>query len=170
MVDGAVDVQLFRRALTGELAQAAQGDLDVARAQLNLVVEVLVLALVPDLGRLALALAGVADADALGVEATGAERAGAAGTDPLVAAGVAFLLLFQALLELLDQLVQATQGLDLRTLLVGQQALEFLAQPLFGDQRLEVVVELFQALEVGAEGRSNLSKWRSSFTMMVRAR
>ena len=143
MVDGAVDIQLFRRAFAGELAQAAQGDLDVARAQLDLVVEVLVLALVPDLGGLALALAGVADADALGVEATGAERAGAASADPLVAAGVAFLLLFQAFLELLDELVQTTQGLDLRALLVGQQALEFLAQPLFGDQRLEVVVELF---------------------------
>jgi hypothetical protein len=147
VVDGAVDVQLFGRALAGELAQAAQGHLDVARAQFHLVVEVLVLALVPDLDRLALALAGIADANAFRVEAAGAERAGAAGADPLVAAGVAFLLLFQAFLELLDQLVQAAQGLDLRALFIGQRTLEFLAQPVFGDQRLNVVVELFQAVK-----------------------
>ncbi|MCY1284770.1 hypothetical protein D9M70_336870 [compost metagenome] len=151
MVDGAVDVQLFRRAFAGELAQAAQGDLDVAGAQLDLVVEVLVLALVPDLHRPALALAGVADADAFRVEAAGAERTGAAGADPLVAAGVALLLLLEALLELLDQLVQAAEGLDLRALLVGQHALELLAQPFLGNQRLEVVVELLQTVEVGAE-------------------
>ncbi len=88
------------------------------------VVEVLVLALVPDFHRLALALAGVADANAFGVEAAGAERAGAAGADPLVAAGVAFLLLFQAFLELLDQLVQAAQGLDLRPFFIRQRTLE----------------------------------------------
>lgn len=83
---------------------------------------------------------------------------------------MALLLFLEAFLELLDQLVQAAEGLDLRLFLVGQQALELLAQPFLGDQRLEVVVELLQALEVGAEGRSNLSKWRSSLTMMVRAR
>src|SRR5690606_3010064 len=86
VVDGAVDVELFRRALAGELAQAAQGDLDVAGAQFHLVVQVLVFALVPHLHRPALALAGVADADAFRVVAAGAERAGAAGADPLVAA------------------------------------------------------------------------------------
>ncbi len=132
MVDGAVDVEFFGGAFAGELAQAAQGQLDVARAQFDLVVEVLVLALVPDLYRLALALAGLADADAFRVEPARAERAGATGADPLVATGVAFLLLFEALLELLDQLVQAAQGLDLCTFLVGQRALEFLAQPFIG--------------------------------------
>jgi len=69
VVDGAVDVQLFGGAFTGELAQPAQGQLDVAGAQFDLVVEVLVLALVPDLYRLALALAGLADANAFRVEA-----------------------------------------------------------------------------------------------------
>jgi hypothetical protein len=65
---------------------------------------------------------------------------------------MALLLFLEAFLELLDQLVQAAEGLDLRLFLVGQQALELLAQPFLGDQRLEVVVELLQALEVGAEG------------------
>ncbi|EXF47340.1 hypothetical protein BAY1663_00011 [Pseudomonas sp. BAY1663] len=139
-------------ALAGELAQAAQGDLDVARAQLDLVVEVLVLALVPDLDRLALALAGVADADALGVVAARAERAGTAGTDPLVAAGMALLLFLETFLEFLDQLVQASERLDLCALLVAQAAFELLAQPVFRDQGLDVPVEVLQALEVGAEG------------------
>ncbi len=151
VVDGAVDVQLFGRTLARELAQAAQGDLDIARAQLNLVVEVFVLALVPDLHRLPLALAGVADANAFGVVAAGAERAGAAGADPFVAAGMAFFLFFQALFEFLDQLVEATKGLDLRAFFIAQRTLEFLAQPVFGDQRLQMVVELFQAVEIGTK-------------------
>src|SRR5690606_25144438 len=127
-------------------------DFDVARAQFDLVIEVLVFALVPDLHRAALALAGIADANAFGVVAAGTERAGAAGADPLVAAGVAFLLFFQAFLEFLDQLVQSAERLDLRALLFAQAALEFLAQPFLGNQRLQMLVEALQAIEVGAEG------------------
>jgi hypothetical protein len=43
------------RALAGEAAQAAQGDLDVARAEFDAVVEVAELALFPDLDRRAVA-------------------------------------------------------------------------------------------------------------------
>src|SRR5690606_19717616 len=111
---GAIDVQLFRRTLTGELTQPPQGDLDVTRAQLHRIVEVLVLALIPDLDRFALTLAGIADANAFRVEAPGAKRAGAASADPLVTAGMTFFLFFQAFLELFDQLVEAAEGLDLR--------------------------------------------------------
>src|SRR5690606_34701796 len=117
----------------------------------DLVIEVLVFALVPDLHRAALALAGIADANALGVVAAGTEGAGAAGADPLVAAGMAFLLFFQAFLEFLDQLVEAAQGLDLRALLVAQAALEFLAQPFLGNQCLQMLVEALQAVEVRSE-------------------
>src|SRR5690606_2194545 len=152
VVDGAVEIALFGRAFTCELAQATQGDLDVARAQLDLIVEVLVFALIPHLGGLALALAGIADANAFRVVAAGTERAGTAGTDPLVAAGVLFLLLLEAFLELLDQLVQTTEALDLRFFLFAQQAFEFLAQPFLGDHRLDMFVEVFQTLEVGTEG------------------
>ncbi|MCY1542737.1 hypothetical protein D9M68_785000 [compost metagenome] len=63
-----------------------------------------------------------------------------------------FLLLLEALLELLDQLVEAAEALDLGLLFLGEVLLEFLAQPLLGDHRLEEVVELVEALEVGAEG------------------
>jgi len=152
MVDGAIEVQFVLGALAGELAQAAQGDLDIARADLHRVVEVPVLALIPHLDRLALALAGIANANALRVVAAGAEGAGAAGANPLVAAGVAFLLFFQAFLEFLDQLVEAAQGLDLRALLVAQRAFELLAQPLFGNQCFEVLVEVLQTVEVGRKG------------------
>ncbi len=106
MVDGAVQVQFVLRTLAGEFAQTAQGDLDVARSQLDLIVEVFVLALIPDLDRLALALARIANADALGVVTAGAEGAGAARADPLVAAGMFAFLLLETLLELLDQLIQ----------------------------------------------------------------
>src|SRR5690606_4522204 len=121
-----IDIQLFGSAGAGEFAQAAQRHLDVARAQLDLIIQVLVLALLPDLGRSPLALAGIADTNAHRVVAAGTEGAGAASTDPLVAAGVTLLLLLEALLELLDQLVQPAQRLDLLALLVGQQTLEFL--------------------------------------------
>src|SRR5690606_27283304 len=89
-VDGAVDVQFLGRALAGEAAQAAQGDLDVARAQFDRVVQVAVFALLPDLDRAAVT-AGAADADAFGVIAAVAEGAGSARADPLVAALVALL-------------------------------------------------------------------------------
>ncbi len=69
---------------------------------------------------------------------------------------MAFLLFLEALLELFDQLVQPAQGLDLRPFLVGERALELLAQPLVGDQRLDMPVEVFQALEVGGEGTVEL--------------
>ncbi|MNY62397.1 hypothetical protein D3C86_1992000 [compost metagenome] len=69
MLDGAVEIELLGRPFAGELAQPAQGQLDVARTQLHLVVEVAVFALLPDLGRPALALAGIADANALGMVA-----------------------------------------------------------------------------------------------------
>ena len=156
VADGAVEVQLILRTLASELAQPAQGDLDIAGAQLYRVVEVLVFALLPHLDGLALTLAGIADANALRVVAARAKRAGAAGADPLVAAGMAFLLLIEALLERLDELVEATEGLDLCTLFVAQRALELLAQPLFGDQGFQVLVEVLQTLEVGGKGTVEL--------------
>lgn len=64
---------------------------------------------------------------------------------------MAFLLFFQALLEFFNQLVQTAEGLDLRAFFVGQRTLEFLAQPIFGNQRLQVIVEFLQTVEVGAE-------------------
>ena len=52
--------------VAGEAAQPAQGDLDVARAELDLIVEVPEFRVFPDLDRRAV-LALSADADALGM-------------------------------------------------------------------------------------------------------
>ena len=67
-------------------------------------VEVAKFALLPHLDRAAVA-PGAADAHAFGVVAAVAERGGAAGADPLVAALVAALLLGEALLERRHDLV-----------------------------------------------------------------
>jgi hypothetical protein len=85
--DGAVQIQFVLGAFAGEAAQAAQGDLDVARAELDGVVEVAVFAVLPDLDRGAVAGRGAADADAFRVVAAVAEGRGAAGAYPLAAAG-----------------------------------------------------------------------------------
>ena len=131
-------------------AQAPQRDLDVAGAELDLVVEVLELALVPDLhGAAVLALA--ADADALGVVAGVAERRGAAGADPFLAALVAALLLGHALLQRLQQLVEAAHRLDLLLLLLGEVFLGELLQPLGRNVGRERLLHQFEALEHMAE-------------------
>ena len=116
-----------RRAVARELAQPAQRDLDVARAELDVVVEVLEFALVPDLDRAAVAALVLADAHAFGIVAVGAERRGAGRADPFAAALVALLLLRETLLQRLHQLVPAAQRLDLLLLLVGQEFLGELA-------------------------------------------
>src|SRR5690606_38744197 len=92
--DGFVQVQLIRRAFAGETAQAAQRHLDIAGAQFPAVVEILELALFPDLDG-ALVAAFAADADAFGIIAAMAEGGRAAGADPLVAALMAGLLFFE---------------------------------------------------------------------------
>ncbi len=64
--DGAFEIELFGCPLAGKTAQAAQGDLDVARAELDAVVEVAVFALFPDLDRRAV-LASATHPDPLGM-------------------------------------------------------------------------------------------------------
>ena len=144
-------VQLVGGAGAGELAQPPQGHLDVAGTQLHAVVEVAEFTLVPDLDRLAVAAIG-AHADALRMVALLAEGRGAAGTDPLAATLVAFLLLLQAFLELLDQLFQPAQGFNLLPVLVGQLLHEFRPQPVVGNNCFNDVVQRLQILEVQTEG------------------
>ena len=146
-IDGAVDVELVGIALTREPAQAAQRDLDVARAELAGIVEVLELALFPHLDR-ALVLALAADAHAFGVIARVAERAGSAGADPLVAALMALFLLLKPLLERLHDLFPRPQCLDLFHFLVGKEFLGHRLQPVLGDLRALIALERhLQALE-----------------------
>ena len=72
-VDRSGQVKFVGRAFAGEFAQPAQRDFDVPRAQLHRVVEVAVLARIPDFDRAAVARLFLPDADALGVVAVGAE-------------------------------------------------------------------------------------------------
>src|SRR5207344_810369 len=131
------EIELFGRSLAGEFSQTSQSHFYVARSELDRIIEVAILALIPDLHRAAVARFVLADADALGVVAVGAEGRGAAGADPFVAALVAALLLFQPLLERLHQLFPAAERLDLLLLFLGQRQLDLLQQPLERDLRLD---------------------------------
>jgi hypothetical protein len=142
------------RAFAGKAAQAAQGDLDVARAEFHRVVEVAVLAVLPDLDAGAVAGRGAADADAFRVVTAVAEGRAAAGTDPLAAAGMAFLLLGEALLEFLHQLVPA-ELFQLGLFLGRQMLFHHHLQPFFGDVGFKAG-NLRHALEVLAEGAVEL--------------
>src|SRR6266571_4212264 len=120
LVDRGVEVELFRRAFARELAQPSQRHLDVARAELDRIVQVAVFALVPYLYGAAAARAVLADANPLRVVAVGAERGGARGADPLVAALVPAFLLLEAFLERLHEFFPAAQRLDHRLFLRRQ--------------------------------------------------
>jgi hypothetical protein len=101
-----------------------------------------------------LLLARAADADALRVVAAVAEGRGAAGADPLVAALVAFLLLFETLLERFHELVPA-HLLDLGFFFGGELALQRFLEPV-ERHFLGEVGEHLHALEVGGEGAVEL--------------
>ena len=107
--DRAGQVEFELVAVARELAQPAQRQLDVARAERLAVVVVAVGALLPDLDRAAVA-ALAADPYPLRVVAAMAERAGAAGADPLVAAFVFFLLLLQPFFQRVHQLIPVQLG------------------------------------------------------------
>ena len=110
-LNGVVEVELFRRPGSRKFSQPAHRNLDVARTQLNAVVEIFEISPIPNLHR-ALVFTLAADADPLGVIAVVTEGRGTLGANPFVTAGMAFFLFFKALFEFLDQLFQATQTLD----------------------------------------------------------
>src|SRR4029077_7923303 len=110
---GVVEVEFVGRTFAREFAQASQRHLYVARPEFDAVVEVLVFALVPHLDGAVVAVLLLADAHASRVVAVGAVRRGAAGADPLAAPLMAALLLGEALLQLLHDLVPAAQRLNL---------------------------------------------------------
>ena len=146
-LDGVVEGKFLGGARAGEAAQAAQRDLDGARADLDGVVVVLEVAPVPDLHRAAVAAPVLADAHAFRVVAVGAERGGAGRADPFGSALVAALLLGEPLLQRLHQLLEAAERLDLGLLRVGQEFFGQLADPLLGDLRLDRVADGLQPLE-----------------------
>src|SRR5690606_23286406 len=111
--DRAVEIEFFLGAVARPFAQAAQRYFYIARADLDIVVEILELALVPHFHRALVAAFLLADAHAFGIVAIGAEGRRAGRADPLVAALVAFLLFLHALLQRLHQLVPAAERFDL---------------------------------------------------------
>ena len=64
---------------------------------------------------------------------------------------MALFLLFEALLELLDQLFQPTQALDLGLVLFRELLHKLGSQPVVRNHRLNNVVEGFQVLEMQPE-------------------
>ena len=150
-LDGAVEIELVGGARARELAQAPQRHFDVASAELDLVVEVLELALVPHLDGAAMTASVLADADAFRVVAVSPKGRRAGGADPLVAALVALLLLGQPLAQGFHQLVEPAHGLDLLLLFFGQVLLGKFAQPFLRDLGLDGVAHQFEALEHVAE-------------------
>src|SRR5438270_13677244 len=152
-------VEFFRRAFTGEPPQPPQGDFYVPRAELDRVVEIAILALVPDLHRAAVARALLADAHALGVVAVGAERRGAGGADPFRAALMPAFLLLQPLLQGLHQLLPAAERFDLLLLFFTQRQLDLLEEPLERHLRLDSRDRLHALPELG-EGAVELVEVR----------
>ena len=132
-VDGAGQVELLLGALAHPAAQALQRDLDVARAELDRIVEIAELAPVPHLYRAPVAAFVLADAHAFGIVAIGAERRGARGADPFRAALVPALLFLEPLPQRLHQLLEAAECLDQLLLLVGQVLFGEPPQPFLRD-------------------------------------
>jgi len=145
-IDCPVYIQLVRGAFAGEFAQTAQGNLDVAGAQQLAVVEILELALVPDLDRLSLA-AFAANADAFGIIAGITVGRGTTGADPLAAAFVPLFLFRETLFQRLHDFVPAAERLDLLHFLFGQIFLRDCLQPVERDVFFLHAVAGLDALE-----------------------
>ncbi len=135
VLDRAGNIEFDLGTFARPFAQTPERHLDVARAEFDGIVEVLVFALVPDFDGLAVAALVLADAHAFGIVAHCSERRGAARADHLVAAFVALLLLFEALLQRLHELFPAAQRLDHFLFVFGEEFLRQRAQPFFGDLR-----------------------------------
>ena len=152
LADRAVEIEFVGCAGARELAQAPQGDLDVARAELERIVEVLELAPVPDFHGAVVAVLVLTDAHTGRIVAMGAEGRGASGADPFVAALVATLLLGEALAQALHQLLVA-ERLDLRLLFIGKVFFRELLQPVgrdFGREIREAELETLEDLPENA--------------------
>ena len=149
-LDRRVEIELVGHALPREAPQSPQRDLDVARVDLDGVVQVAERALVPDLDRAAAATALLADAYPFGVVAVGAERARARGADPFRSTLVPSALLVKPPAECLHQLIPAAESGDQRLLLVGQIGFDHLAQPRFRNVGVNVEHAL-DALEICTE-------------------
>jgi len=105
--DNVLKVELLGHPFAREAAQPPQRNLDVARVELDRVVEIPKSPLVPDLDCAPVAAFFLSDANALGIVAVGAERARSRGADPFRAALVPAALLLESLFQGFHQLVPA---------------------------------------------------------------
>jgi hypothetical protein len=128
-------IELIRGAGARELAQPAQRDLYVARAELDVVGEVLEFALVPHLHGAEIPVAVLADAHAFGIVAVGAVRRGAGCPDPFLAALVTALLFGEPLAQRFEEFFETAHRLDLFLLLLGEVLFRQLLEPLERDFR-----------------------------------
>src|SRR5437763_6541125 len=135
--DRAIHVEFLRHAFARKAPELAQRNLDVARIELDVAVEVAKVALVPNPDGAAVA-ALATDPHAFRVVAVRAERARAVGADPFRAAGVTLTLFFESLFESFHQLVPAAQRFDSLLVLIREQPLEFFAQPRLGNRRANI--------------------------------
>src|SRR5262249_46667216 len=145
--DGAVEIELLRRPGARELAQAAQGDLDVAGAKLDFIIEILELALVPNLYCAEIAVAVLADAYALRIVSVRAKRRRASRAYPFRTALMAALLFRQSLAQGFEQLVETSHRLDLPLLFVGQVFFSELFEPLGRNVDSDDILQELEALE-----------------------
>ena len=129
--DGVVEIELFGCTCARPFAKTAHGNLDVACAEFDRIIQIFVFALVPDLHRAAMAGFVLANAHALWIVAIGAERRGAPGPDPFIAAFMAFLLFFQTLFQRLHQFFPAAERFDFLLFLFGEEFFGHLAEPFF---------------------------------------
>src|SRR5262249_23192221 len=145
------EIELVGRAGAGKLAQPPQRHLDVAGAELDRVVEVAELALVPDLHGAEMPALVLAHAHAFRIVAPGAVRRRSTRPDPLVAALMAPLLLGETLGQRLQKLVEAAHGFDLPLLLLGEVFFRELLEPFGRDLGGECLLHQLEAFEYLAE-------------------
>src|SRR5437870_6287948 len=107
--DGRVEIELFGDAFACEAAQTAQRDFDVAGVELDRIIEVAKAPFVPNFDRGAVASAFLPEANAFRVVAVGAERTGAGGANPFLAALVALTLLLEPGFERLHELLPTAE-------------------------------------------------------------
>ena len=90
-------------------------------------------------------------ADAFRVEAVGAKRGRARSANPAVAAFVAFVLFFKALLQGLHQSLEAAHRLYLRTFLITEIELRLVPQPVIRNLLHQVGKRIFDTFEISAK-------------------
>src|SRR5579863_5427732 len=150
-IDGVRERELIGGPAAGKAAQAAHRHLDVARPQLDFVVQVRELAPIPDLHRASIAPTVLTYPHAFRVEPVGTEGRGPRRSYPLAAALMPLVLLFETLLERLHQRLPAAQRLDLGLLGVGEFAHRELGQPILRQLPLQQREHIPRALEMRGE-------------------